>query len=55
MAKLALIENGGFDTWMIKDPRPRLDGVESAADWLFVNEVQLVGKLFCSHLSSELC
>ena len=54
LTKLALVEDGGLDTRVDKYLRPRPDGIESAADWLFIDEVQLIGKLFCNNLSREL-
>ena len=55
LAKLALIEFGGTHTWVIKNLWPGLNSVEVAAGWLFVNEVQIIGKLFVGDLSGELC
>ena len=55
LTKLALVEDSGAHTRIFEYPWPGFNFVEVAACWLFVNEVQLVGKLFESDLSGELC
>ena len=53
LSELALIEPGGFDSWIDNDSRPGLDGVELASRWLFINEAQVVGKLLKSHQTAK--
>ena len=55
LAKLALVEGGKYDSWISEHLWPRLGLVHAAATWLFIAEVQVVGKLLEGNMSGEPC
>ena len=55
LSELALVEGGGTHTWILKYLWPGIDLVQVAPRRLLIYEVQVVGELFESNLSGELC
>ena len=55
LAQLALVKAGGYNTWVSEHLRPRFGTVHAAAAWLFMHEIQVIGKLLQGNMSGELC
>ena len=55
LSQLTLAKGGEHDTRIFEHLWPWFDEVHAAATWLFIAEVQVVGKLLEGNMSNELC